>query len=233
MRGNADSKFGKEYDDVASNVSINFPIQVYEERAQNFTVTTNGVSFPTLHQYFTKTSCPQLFAVGVADIADDIANTALYASALPPGTVCVFWKDLVAGPTAQQGIYYQIDVQGVNSQLSVEYILTSFVDPTNATSSPTQLYHVILVYGSDAIGLVELFYFSDGDGGASATIGAQGFDTNQNPQAAQYVYNTTVAAGDLVNLATDLTDNPNGTAILKSFAVGCYGPGTFPVGTCH
>jgi len=178
-------------------------------------------------------SCPQLFAVGFADIADDTINTALYASALPPGTVCVFWRDLVAGPTAQQGIYYQIDNYGASSQLSVEYILTPYVNPTNPTNSSTQLYHAILVYNDDAVGLVELFYFSDGDGGADATIGAQGFDTNHSPQAAQYDYNTTVAAGDLVDLVTDLNANPNGTATLRSFAVECYGPGTFPAGTCH
>ena len=172
----------------------------------------------------------QLFVVGPADVADDTINTALYASALPPGTVCVFWKDLVASTTASQGIYYQIDVFGVNSKLSVEYILTGF----DLTTSP-KFYHVILVYDSDAFGLVELYYFAGGDGGANATIGVQGFDAYHFPQAATYEFDTpnTVAAGDKVNFVTDLNDNPNGTATLRSFVVECYGPGTWPVGTCR
>jgi len=228
----------QEYDDAASNVTIDFAIQLYEQRARNFTVTTNGVRPPSLPLHLNliaNTSPAQLFALGFPDIADAYTNTALYASALPPGTVCVFWEDLVAGPTAQEGIYYQIDVNGANTQLSVEYILTPYVDPTNTTPPPPQIYHAILVYGSDAVGLVELYYFSDGDGGggAGATIGVQGFDTNHYPQAAQYEYNTTVAAGDLVNLVMNVNDSPNGTAMLRSFEVGCFGPGTFPVGTCR
>jgi len=58
---NADSKSMKEYDDVATNVSVNFPIQLYEQRARNFTVTTNGVrppSLPSLPQPLTNSSLP-------------------------------------------------------------------------------------------------------------------------------------------------------------------------------
>ena len=162
-------------------------------------------------------------------MANEYINTALYASALPPGSVCVFWRDLVADTTASQGIYYQVDVYGVNSQLSVEYILTADDD-----SGATQFYHAILVYDSDAVALVELYYFAGGDGGANATVGVQGFDANHHSQAALYEYDmpNTVAAGDKVNFVTNLNNSPNGTATLRSFTASCYGPGTWPKGTC-
>ena len=165
--------------------------------------------------------------VGILDVGSDADNTALYASELPPGTVCVFWKDLVAGIGADQGIYYQIDVYGVDSQLSVEYILTAY---TNSS----QFYHVILVYDTDAAGLVEMYYFADGDGGAGATIGAQGYDEADNVEFVTYDYDTpnTVAAADKVDLTTNLNDNPSGTYSLHTFVIDCYPPGTWPTGTC-
>ena len=167
--------------------------------------------------------------VGLANVENDNIHTNLYAAALPPGSICVFWKDLMVRTAANQGIYYQIDHYGANSQLSVEYILTAYDD-----SNDQQFYHVILVYDSDAVGLAELYYFSSGDGGANATIGAQGFDSMHVAQAVTYEYNTpnTVVPGNRINLVTDLNDDPNGTYSLRLFQVSCYPPGTWPVGVC-
>ena len=64
-------------------------------------------------------------------------------------------------------VYYQIDHYRANSQLPVEYILTAYNDDNNQ-----QYYYVIYAYDSDVLGLAELYYFSRGDGGANATIGA-------------------------------------------------------------
>ena len=90
------------------------------------------------------------------------------------------------------------------------------------------------MYDSNSPALVEFFYFSYGDGGANATIGVQGFDANHNAQAAMYDYDVSnmMAPGDRVNFVTNLNSNPNGTATLRSFAVDCYGPGTWPRGSC-
>ena len=105
------------------------------------------------------------------------ANTALYANSLPPGVVFPYWTDLVAGNSAQQGIYYQLDTYSSNMQLSVEYILTAYNDL--GSTSPT-LYQFILTYDSDAPAVFSLFYFSMGDGGANATIGVQGIDSSSS-----------------------------------------------------
>ena len=123
------------------------------------------------------THVQQLFALGNIDLSKYFANTALYASNLPPGVVFPYWEDLVAGNSAEQGIYYQIDNYGSNIQLSVEYILTAYNDL--GSSSPT-LYQFMLTYDSDAPAVFSLFYFSAGDGGANATIGVQGMDSSSS-----------------------------------------------------
>lgn len=118
----------------------------------------------------------------------------------------------------------------MDSKLSVEYILT---DSDNNDASPIY-YHAILMYDSNSPAFAEFFYFSDGDGGASETVGVQGFDANHNAQAVVYGYNApnTMATGNRVNFVTNLNANPNGTATLRSFQASCYGPGTWPKGTC-
>ena len=143
----------------------------------------------------------------------------------------MFWKDLLVGTTAQQGIYYQLDDYGANTQLSVEYILSEYIDEGVAG---TDIYHVILQYDVQAVGLVEMYYFSSGDGGAVGTIGIQGFDANHYMQAVSWDYNTpnTVTPGLKLNFVTNLNNEPNGTVAMRSFVTDCYPPGTWPEGTC-
>ena len=165
-------------------------------------------------------------------MADDAGSSKLYAPGLPPGTACVFWKDLVAGTTAQQGIYYQLDDYGSNVQLSVEYILTDYIDEG---VTGTDIYHVILQYDLDAVGLMELYYFSPGDGGALGTIGIQGFDANHDMQAVTWDYNSpnSVTSGLKLNFVTNLNDDPSGTVAQRSFVTNCFPPGTWPIGVCR
>lgn len=217
--------------------TTDFSVQLYEQRAQNFTVTTNGVrhfSHPlTLNPQ--ADFPPQLFSVGFADIADEIINTELYAAALPPALSASSGKTSSPAPPPLKGSITRPISTAAASTTSSRLNTSSALIRTQAVLPPsTPIYHAILVYDSDAAGFIELYYFSDGDGGAGETIGAQGFDTNHLPQAVTYEYNTpnTVAAGTKIDLGTDLNDNPNGTVLLRSFQVACYPPGTFPVGTC-
>ena len=82
--------------------------------------------------------------------------------------------------------------------------------------------------------MAELYYFSSGDGGANATIGAQGFDSMHVAQAITYDYDTpnTVLPGKRINLVTDPNEDPNGTYTVRSFDLSCYPPGTWPIGIC-
>ena len=121
---------------------------------------------------------PQLFALGInKTLQREYTNTALYANNLPPGIAFPYWEDLVASNSSQQGIYYQIDISGANTQLSVEYILTTYQD---IGISPSPLIQFILTYDTDAPALFSVYYFSIGDGGPNATIGVQGLDSSQS-----------------------------------------------------
>ena len=93
---------------------------------------------------------------------------------------------------------------------------------------------MILQYDLDAVGLMELYYFSAGDGGAVGTIGIQGFDANHGMQAVTWEYNQpgTVYPGLKLNFVTNLNDDPNGTVALRSFFEDCYPPRTWPEGIC-
>ena len=221
------------YDDASATIAPGFAVQLFGQRSTSFTVTTNGVCVLLKRRLgWIADKLSQLFVVGAAALADNAGSTQLYAPGLPPGTACVFWKDLVAGITAQQGIYYQLDDYGSNVQLSVEYILTDYIDEG---VTGTDIYHVILQYDSDAVGLMEQYYFSGGDSGALGTIGIQGFDASHYMQSVTWNYNTpnSVTPGLKLNFVTNLNDEPNGTVAQRSFVVDCFPPGTWPIGICR
>ena len=90
---------------------------------------------------------------------------------LTPGTACVWWEYLQVAQSSQDGIYYQLDGAGGSRSLSVEYLLS------DQDGIP---YQVIAVMQEQSPGSLSYFYFTDGDGGANATIGVQGLDSNNS-----------------------------------------------------
>ena len=74
-----------------------------------------------------------------------------------------------------QGIYYQIDDYGATSQLSIEYILSAYDEKDDKG-----LYHGIISYLDDAVGDIDFYYFWTGDGGASSSVGVQGYDARHS-----------------------------------------------------
>jgi hypothetical protein len=82
------------------------------------------------------------------------------------GTAFVWWQFMECIGTGQQGIYYQIDN---NNELSVEWLLQDMSG---------LVYQFIANYNASTPGLINFYYFATGNGGADATIGVQGNDSN-------------------------------------------------------
>lgn len=76
----------------------------------------------------------------------------------------MWWEHLYIAANTNQGIYYQVD--GLNPRtLSVEYLLSD---------ASGVLYQVIVRYQENIPGVIQMYYFTDGDHGINATVGVQG-----------------------------------------------------------
>ncbi|RVD87864.1 uncharacterized protein DFL_002068 [Arthrobotrys flagrans] len=151
----------RNYDDLWSSVSLDFPIEIYNVSSSNIYVSVNG--FISLDE-----EPGTSFINSQLPVADDVAG----ANRLPNTAAAALWDDLYIYAGTQQGIYYQTDGNTPGSRI------ISFEFYTSAYRRSAEFFHFLISYEEAKPNILTYTYFEASGGGVSATIGAQSRSQN-------------------------------------------------------
>lgn len=195
-------------------LTLSFDAKLYSTISPNISITTNGLLALTTTPFFENA------------YIDTPAPLPSYM--LSPGTIALAWQYMYSTNDTISGIYYQIDNN--NNHLSVESILYD---------STGHQVHFIVTYSTSAAGVWNVYYFSDNPRSPSGyRIGIQGenaISTDLLPPASGILDDAWLESSDSIakgRLLRFNTTTENGTLTSTTFAARCFGPGTFPMGTC-
>ncbi|RDW58609.1 hypothetical protein BP6252_13085 [Coleophoma cylindrospora] len=149
------------YDDPYFSLTVPFPIGAYGSYSTSVSLSING-------------------RLCIGDDSGAYANAALPDTGLPNTCVLGYYDDLYIYQGTQQGIYYEVTGAIGSRKLVFEYYVSHY-------QQPYQYYHFTMSFYEATPGVTDVVYYSVSDFGASATVGAQRLDTNQNMQ---YEFNT-------------------------------------------
>ncbi|MCJ1256218.1 hypothetical protein MMC24_004039 [Lignoscripta atroalba] len=138
-------------DDETFNITLPFPMMIFDEVATVICVSTNGV----------------LGLLPGVDNCLSCKNEALPSNRYPETSVFAFWDDLRVVADLGHGIYYEIVATEDTALLEVEFILGTH-------RTPDELYHFRLTYAVQNPYVVDVQYYNISNSGAGATVGVQG-----------------------------------------------------------
>ncbi|CAF1506614.1 unnamed protein product [Adineta ricciae] len=138
-------------DDQMFNVTLPWPITIYNRTTNIVIVTTDGVlCLDACSTIYTETNLP--------------------SNVFPGVTIFPYWDDLYIYSNTSQGIYYQSDGNNPNRLLTFEFYMSHY-------QLPREYYHFQVLFFENSSNIVQVKYFQVSDRGSTCTIGVQASST--------------------------------------------------------
>ncbi|KAL4946455.1 hypothetical protein BDV06DRAFT_218385 [Aspergillus oleicola] len=172
-------------DDQSFTLDVPFPITLYDHSSSTLQINDNGMI------------C--LDTPPTASIASVRTGQNLpYRDSMAPYTLFPLWKDLKITAGKPHGIYYDVEGEEGNRELTIEFYVTRY-------NMEDQYFHFLVVFEESRPGVVTYRYYDVQDGGAEGTVGVQGpreynqFSHNESKisRGLQLVFNTTPGVNDV------------------------------------
>ncbi|RDW56507.1 hypothetical protein BP5796_13148 [Coleophoma crateriformis] len=164
------------FDDEYFALTVPFPIGAYGSYSTSVSLSLNG-------------------RLCIGDDSGAYANRQLPDPYIPNTCILGYYDDLFIYEGTQQGIYYEVTGDIGSRKLVFEYYVSHYREAS-------QYYHFTMSFYEATPGVTDVAYYSVSDFGASATVGAQRLDTNQNMQ---YEFNMNGAIYPGLTLKIDST----------------------------